>query len=169
MTTQGKTRLHLGETELELALFELQHSVICYTEAFYRYVEMQLKRVTGDARLTGQDCVILQSVRLGDRPKSIPEMQHFTNRTDIANIQYSVKKLMKAGLVEKANRNHGRGTTYRLTAEGNRATDAYVKARREFIATLQPESAGLIKDMQAAARLIQMLTGAYDHVTRSLV
>lgn len=169
MTTQGKTRLHLGETELELALFELQHSAICYTEAFYRYVEMQLKRVTGDAKLTGQDCVILQGIRLGDRPKSIPEMQHFTNRTDIANIQYSVKKLMKARLVEKANRSHGRGTTYRLTAEGIRATDAYVRARREFIATLQPDPASLVKDMQGAARLLQMLTGAYDHVTRSLV
>jgi predicted MarR family transcription regulator len=169
MTTPSKTRLHLGETEFELALFELQHTVICYSEAFYRYIEMQLKRVTGDANLTGQDCVILQGIRLGERPKSIPEIQHFTNRADIANIQYSVKKLMKAGLVEKADRNHGRGTTYRLTKAGIRATDEYVRARREFIATLRSDPKSLVDDMKEATRLLQMLTGAYDHVTRSLI
>jgi predicted MarR family transcription regulator len=169
MTPPSKTRLHMGETEFELALFELQHTLICHSEAFYRYIEMQLKRVTGDANLTGQDCVILQGIRIGERPKSIPEIQHFTNRTDIANIQYSVKKLMKAGLVEKADRNHGRGTTYRLTATGISATDDYVRARRDFIASIRPDPESLVEDMNEAIRLLQMLTGAYDHVTRSLI
>ncbi|HEX7007285.1 MAG TPA: winged helix DNA-binding protein [Alphaproteobacteria bacterium] len=168
MTAPSKTRPHLGETDFELALFELQHTVVCYSEAFYRYVEMQLKRVTGNATLTGQDCVILHGIRLGERPKSIPEIQHFTNRTDIANIQYSVKKLMKAGLVEKADRNQGRGTTYRLTEVGVRATDEYVRARREFIMTLRPDPT-MLEEVKAATRLLQMLTGAYDHVTRSLI
>ena len=43
--------------------------------------------------------MILHAIRIGDRPKSIRELQLFTNRSDVANIQYGVKKLVAAGLI----------------------------------------------------------------------
>ena len=159
--------LHLGQTDLELGLFELQHAVMCFSEAFQRHIASQLVRITGDSNFSAQDCVILHAIRLGERPKSIPDIQHFTNRSDLANIQYSVRKLMKAGLVEKAENGAKRGTTYRLTAKGLDVTDEYVVARRRMADLLPYEPEGFVAESKLACRLLMLLTGLYDQVSRS--
>ena len=162
-----KTPLHIGQTDIEMALFEFQHAAICYIEAFYRHIEHQLIRITGDPNMSAQDCVILHAIRLGDRPKSIPDIQHFTNRSDIANIQYGVRKLAKAGLVMKARNQPGRGATYELTRKGRDVTDEYVRARREVIALLPHAPEALIAEVGNATRAMLQLTGVYDHVSRT--
>lgn len=159
---------HMAETPLERVLYELQHEAICYSEAFYRYIGNQLVRITGDPNLSGQDCVILHGIRLGDRPKSIPEIRHYCNRSDIANIQYSIKKLIKADLVEKHGAGKGRGTTYQVTDRGRRVTDIYAEQRREFIAALPFDEETMIEDAVRAKRILLMLTGLYDHASRSI-
>jgi len=168
MTQTDPPATHMGASDLERSLYELQHEVICYTEAFYRYIGSQLVRVTGDPNLSGQDCVILHGIRLGDRPKSIPEIRHYCNRTDSANIQYSIKKLIKAGLVEKTGNGTGRGTTYQVTALGHRVTDEYARKRREFIADLPGDPEEIQRDAERAKRLLLLLTGLYDHASRSI-
>ncbi len=167
MKPPAKPPIHLGQSELELALFELQHGVVCYTQAFFRYLENQLVRIAGDPNLTAQDCFILHAVRVGDRPKSIPEIQHFTNRSDIANIQYSVRKLAKAGLVERARKAGGRGVAYQVSRRGREVTDEYARERRNVIAMIPHLPAELVGELQAATRLIRLLTGVYDTASRA--
>lgn len=164
---RGRT-MHLGRSEPELALFEFQHAAICFIEAFHRHLEGQLIRLTGDARMSAQDCVILHAIRLGERAKSIPDIQHFTNRTDIANIQYSVKKLVKSGLIAVA-RDHtaGRGTRYALTARGMALTDEYIRARQQFMRMIPVEQGRWLKELREATGVMLMLTGLYDHVSRT--
>lgn len=160
--------LHLGHTELEAALFDFQHGMICYMEAFHRHIESQLIRVTGDPNMSAQDCVILHAIRLGDRPKGMPDIQHFTNRTDLANIQYSVRKLLKAGLIQKAKKNAGgRGVSYELTRKGREVTEDYVRARQEVIGMIPLEVQHLLADLRSGTRLALLLTGVYDHVSRT--
>lgn len=160
--------MHLGRSESELALFEFQHAAICFIEAFYRHLESQLIRLTGDARMSAQDCVILHAIRLGERSKSIPDIQHFTNRTDLANIQYSVKKLVKAGLIEGARDNAaGRGTRYALTARGVALTDEYIRARQAFMRMIPVDQGQWMKELREATSVMLMLTGLYDHVSRT--
>lgn len=163
----AKPQIHIGRGALELSLFEFQHAAICYLEAFYRHIEQQLILVTGDPNLTAQDCVILHAIRLGERPKSMTEIQHFTNRRDIANIQYCIRKLVKAGLVQKAKRDVGRGTFYELSKYGFEITEAYVAARARMMNEYLSEQPGFVRDAESATKLMMMLTGVYDHLSRT--
>lgn len=148
-------------------MFEFQHAAICYIEAFSRHIERQLISVTGNTGLSAQDCMILHAIRTGTHPKSITEVQHFLNRSDVANVQYSVKKLIKAGLLERAPRDAGRGTSYRMTHEGERVSGAYMDNRRRLIADLLQGEKTLRQDARTATRLMITLTGLFDHLSRA--
>lgn len=161
----AKPQIHIGRGPVDLALFEFQHSAICFIEAFYRHIERQLILVTGDPYLSAQDCVILHTIRLGERPKSMTESQHFANRRDLANIQYSIRKLIKAGLVQKARRDAGRGTFHELTEYGFQITEAYAGERARMLKEFLSEQTGFVRE--AATRLMTMLTGVYDHLSRT--
>jgi predicted MarR family transcription regulator len=163
----AKPQIHIGRGAVELALFEFQHAAICFIEAFYRHVERQLIHVTGDPNLSAQDCIILHAIRLGERPKSMTEIQHFSNRRDIANIQYSIRKLIKAGLVQKAKRDAGRGTYYELTKYGFDITEAYVAARARMMNEFLSERPGFVRDAEISTKMMMMLTGVYDHLSRT--
>jgi predicted MarR family transcription regulator len=156
-----------GRTADERALFKLQHAAICYIEAFKRHIERQLIAVTGDTTLSAQDCMILHGIRMGLRPQSIPDIQHFLNRSDVANIQYGVKKLVKAGLVEQAPRDAGRGTSYRLTAEGDRVSAVYVDNRHKLLSDVLKGQKNFGQDAEVAAHLLITLTGTFDHLSRT--
>jgi predicted MarR family transcription regulator len=171
MKKAARPTIHLGESKLELELYELQHAAICYMEAFYRYIEMQLHLAASETNLSGADCVLLHAIRIADRPKSIRELQLYTNRSDVANIQYGVKKLAAAGLIERAKqtkRAAGQGAAYTLTARGRKVTDDYVRARKSLIAMIPQASDSVVADARTATRLLLQMTGLYDHVSRSL-
>ena len=104
MKRRSGAKWHLGGSEVELAFAEFQHAAICYAESFYRHIGMSFSTIAGEANLTGYDSVILNTIHLLDRPKSVVEIPHFTNRSDAAAIEKSVRKLMRIGLIEKAPR-----------------------------------------------------------------
>lgn len=163
---QGNAKWRLAQTPKELAFAEFQHALICLSEAFYRYAGRNLALISGDARFNGQDSVILNAINAGERPKSVTDIQHFTNRNDVANIQYSLRKLQAAGLIERAPRNEGRGTTYRLTATGLGIAEAYATARRELLDRFPQEEGQLLARLADGTELMAVLTGLYDQVSR---
>ncbi len=95
------------------------------------------------------------------------EIQHFANRRDIANIQYRIRKLIKAELVQKAKRDVGRGTFYELTKYGYEITEAYVAARARMMNEYLSEQSGFVRDAESATRMMMMLTGVYHHMSRT--
>lgn len=159
---------HLGETGLELAFGEFHHVVICFGEAFYRFVGKSLAQLADDPNMTGQDSVILHTIASLDRPKSVTEIQHVTNRGDVANIQYSVRKLMRAGLIEKAPRGAGRGTSYRASAKGRAVVREYVEARRALLNQVPQDAAQLAARLGDTSALLSLLTGLYDQASRQI-
>lgn len=167
MKRRSGAKWHLGGSEVELAFAEFQHAVICYAESFYRHIGKSLSAIAGDANLTGYDSVILNTIHVLDRPKGVTEIQHFTNRSDVANIQYSVRKLMRAGLVVKAPRG-GRGTTYRVTAKGRAVAQKFVAARRELLSQIPQEGGKLIARLGDARNMLTLMTGLYDQASRLL-
>jgi predicted MarR family transcription regulator len=157
---------HLGETEIELGFAEFQHAVICFAESFYRYVGKSLSMIADDPNLTGYDSVILHTIYALDRAKSITEIQHFTNRGDVANIQYSIRKLLKAGLIEKAPKGGGRGTSYRVSAKGRAVARDYVIARRALLSQVPQNGGQLVARLADARNMLTLLTGLYDQASR---
>jgi predicted MarR family transcription regulator len=81
-------------TRLELAIFRVY-------EAFGRWA-VELHRLCDEgARPIGfHDIALLHCIRMRGHEPSVSELLHFLNRHDIANVQYSIKKLTKCGLVK---------------------------------------------------------------------
>lgn len=156
---------HLGESPRELGFARFQHALICAAEAFYRNAGRNLSLLMNDQNLNGQDSVLLQVIHTVDRPKTIADLQQFTNRTDIANIQYSVRKLERAGLLQKVE-SDGRGAAYSLTDQGKRIVDAYVEARRALLNSFPETDEDLLGRLENAKSLLVILSGLYDHDTR---
>ena len=118
---------------------EFEHALICLGEAFGRYNLQGLAGASGDTSFSGQDNMVLHIIATLDRPKSLSDISRFMNRDDLANIQYSVRKLLKAGLIEKASDRSARGTTYRSTAAGRAAVaefDGDAPLRRQLAAVM---------------------------------
>src|ERR1700735_5782272 len=91
----------LGRTERERAFFEFEQALICASEACYRFAGAALGPTGRQHNLTGEENVILQQLMFTSKPRSVSDLSRFSNRDDIANIQYSLRKLAAAGCVEK--------------------------------------------------------------------
>src|SRR3954471_6406051 len=87
----------LGRTERERAFLEFEQALICASEAFYRFAGAVFGPTGQKQKLTGQECVILQQLMFRQQPRSVSELSRFSNRDDISNIQYSLRKLAAAG------------------------------------------------------------------------
>ncbi len=88
-----------------------------------------LAAVTG-ITLSGQENTLLHIIRMHDRPKTIRDLAQMTNRQDIPNIQYDLRKLLKAGLIDK----YGTARTgiyYITTDQGVRVCEDFAKLRSD--------------------------------------
>jgi predicted MarR family transcription regulator len=158
----------LGRTERERVFLEFEQALICAAEAFYRFAGVALGPMGKENKLTGQENVILQQLMFTPKPRSVSDLSRFSNRDDISNIQYSLRKLTAAGMIEKVPGSTNRDTRYRPTAAGREATEYLVAARRELL--IGPS--GSINDIEAqlnsATNAMSLLTGLYDRVSRVL-
>lgn len=155
---------HLAGSETEVACTELEFSLMRCFEAFGRWQTECLASV-GDIAATGPENALLHIVRMNDRAKSIKELARLTNRDDIPNIQYSMRKLVGEGLIEKQGSGRA-GVTYKATKKGKQVTDDYGTIRRrlliEQIESL-PEFDSRLKD---AGQSLNILAGIYEEISR---
>lgn len=157
---------HLSATSREAAITAFEQALICAAEAFYRFASSLLGPVARDNNLTGQDCVILQQLIVAGSPRKVGDLLRFANRDDPSNVQYSLRKLMKAGLVRQLKGASKRGTTYEVTAEGARISARLVAMRREFLTASIGELNNGDDQLEALTRALGLLTGVYDHGSR---
>ena len=166
--TAGGVAPHLSLTSREAALTAFEQALICAAEAFYRFAGSLLGPVARDNNLTGQDCVILQQLVVARAPRKVGDLLRFANRDDASNIQYSLRKLIKAGLVRQIKGASKRGTTYEVTADGAHISARLVAMRREFLTASIGELNNGDNQLAALTRALGLLTGVYDHGSRLL-
>ena len=157
---------HLSATSREAAITAFEQALICAAEAFYRFASSLLGPVARDNNLTGQDCVILQQLVVAGSPRKVGDLLRFANRDDASNVQYSLRKLMKAGLARQVRGASKRGTAYEVTAEGARISARLVAMRREYLTASVGELADGDQHLEALTRALGLLTGVYDHGSR---
>ncbi len=151
---------HLADDPLSIRLTELEYALMRANEAFTRWQSECLANTT-DLAASGAENTLLHIIRMNDRPKSAKELARLTNREDMPNIQYGLRKLSKAGLIERQG-SARTGVTYMATDAGRDVTDRYAEIRRNFLFKLlsrleQPEAA-----MRDAAQTLELLSGIYD-------
>jgi predicted MarR family transcription regulator len=159
---------HLAASPHELAVTELEQALICAAKAFYRFIGESVGPEGARHKLSGEDNVILQQLMVSTRPRGVIELARFSNRDDIPNLQYSLRKLMNAGLVEKTPGSTNRDTVYQATAKARELTEQLVRARRELLMDPLAAVPDVDEQLRAAARALQLVTSYYDHGTRVL-
>lgn len=145
-------------TEFEFQLWRVFNGFIKWQEDCQQYVHNQ--------HLTGNELALLHVVRMKDRPKTIYELSRMFNRDDPNNIQYSLGKLIKMGLIEKAKDNSTKkALSYQITKEGIKNTDAYQEARHELLLNLFAKSDIDPEELEQAAKIMNKLRALYDEAS----
>ncbi len=156
---------HLSTTDHEVALTEIEFSLFRIYASFQRWMD-DLAACCHSAEaqsLSGMDFAVLNVIRMHNRAKSISEIGRLMNRDDISNLQYSVRKLTKSGLISKVGAHaHKKGATYTTTAKGLEATDTYARYRKELLLPLTRAIADSDQRMDQVANVLSLLSGIYD-------
>jgi predicted MarR family transcription regulator len=157
---------HLATSPHELAVTQFEQGLICAAEAFYRFYGVLLGREGRRHNLSGQDNVVLQQIMAASRPLSVADIARFANRDDIANIQYSLKKLSRAGLIERARGGSARETSYLATDLARAWTRDFLALRRELFTDPSAQILNFDEQLRVSAKLLNVIAGFYDHGTR---
>ena len=157
---------HLARTPREFAVTEFEQGLICAAEAFYRFYGALLGRRGREYNLSGQDNVVLQQIMAASRPLSVIDIARFANRDDTANIQYSLKKLVRAGLIRKTPHSSGREASYGFTERAREWTAQSIALRRELFTDPSAQILDFQERLASCSKLLNTIAGFYDHGTR---
>jgi predicted MarR family transcription regulator len=164
----AKVPRHLASSPEEFSVTQFEQGLLCAAEAFYRFYGALLGRDGLRHKLAGQDNVILQQIMAASRPLSVADIARFANRDDIANIQYSLKKLLRAKLIAKSNPSSARETTYAATELARQLTRNFVALRRSLFTNSVAEVVDFHEQLASGAKLLNTITSLYDQGTRVL-
>ena len=156
---------HMSTDDHEIALTEIEFSLFRIYASFSRWMDDLSACCQGNSEqiCSGIDFAVLNIVRMHDRPKSISELARLMNRDDISNIQYSIRKLTKAGLIAKTGADgNKKNATYQATPLGVSATDKYALYRRELLVPLTQSISNSDMRMSQVANVLSLLSGMYD-------
>jgi predicted MarR family transcription regulator len=166
--TRAPVPPHLAATDHEAAVTDFEQALICAAEAFYRFAGALLGPQARKHNLSGQDCVILQQLVTAGQPRRIGDLMRFANRDDVSNVQYSLRKLIKAGFVRQVKGSTNRDTAYTVSEAGARASARLVARRRELLMAPTRRMSELDPQLRALVQTLGLLTGLYDHGARVL-
>ena len=154
---------HLATDSQEVGITELEFSIIRVSAAFERWQSDCLACCHGNS-FSGSDTAVLHVIRMHDRPKSISEIGRLLKRDDQSNLQYGIRKLLKAGLIEKTSGGSKKGVTYQVTELGRQVTDRYAEFRKDLLISLAA-SVSANHDLEGVAKLLNLMSGLYDQAS----
>lgn len=157
---------HLATDEPELALIDLEFALIRTYQSFIRWQSECINAVTQEP-ISGDENALLHVVRMKGTPKEMKDLTRITNRQDVPNIQYGLRKLIKMDLIEKTG--SGRtGVFYQATAKGIRVCEEYATLRREVLVGTVRNLAHFAHDAAPTAAQLVELEKAYETASRDI-
>lgn len=135
-------------------------------EGLTRWQAGCLEQVSG-VPLAGAEITLLLLIGSGRRPKSIKELARSTNRVDIPNIQYSLRKLASAGLTRKQGAGRS-GVTYSLTDEGCQLVEKLDTLRARLLTQVLDGHSELAGRLRGAADVLEELVELYGAAAHQL-
>jgi predicted MarR family transcription regulator len=134
-------------------------------EAFGRWQAECLANVI-DFDASGPENALLHIIRMNDRRKSIHDLANMTNREDIPNIQYSLRKLIKGGFIVRTGSGRA-GVLYEVTPLGREVTERYASVRATLLIAAVRRVPEIARSLEDAARLLELMTGIYAQAARA--
>jgi predicted MarR family transcription regulator len=163
-----KSDLYMTEGEQAVVLTRVELAMIRAVEAFRRWAFFLHKSV-GGTQLGAEDIWLLHSIRMRGGAQNLSELLLFLNRNDVSTLQYSLRKIEQAGLIERVTGNSKREAGYRLTDRGLGITDEYAAVRQELLVSLVGDINGFAAGLDGAAATLERLTGLYDQSTHAVL
>jgi predicted MarR family transcription regulator len=155
---------HLAADDYEIGVAELEFSIIRVSAAFERWMSDCLACCVSPP-FSGSDTAVLNVIRMHNRAKSISEIGRLLKRDDQSNLQYGIRKLLKAGLVEKTEgASSKKGVTYQVSELGLQVTDRYAEVRQDLLLSLTSEMSGM-QNLEAIAKVLNLMSGLYDQAS----
>ncbi|MGX1309022.1 putative MarR family transcription regulator [Amorphus suaedae] len=151
---------HLARTPEERRLADLEFALERVAQAYYRWKGVCFAEVA-ELAISGDDVAVLNMVRFEDRPKRLSEIGRLLNRTDVPNLQYAMRKFVKAELVETVGGGSRRDMRYQVTDAGLEVTEAYAALRRDVLLPLVGALGADGQDSVALAGALDSLTLTY--------
>ncbi len=153
---------HLAETpqETEITEFELQ-----LWRVFHGFIRWQegCEKIANSTDLTGSELAVLHVIRMIERPKSVNDIMRLLNRDDTFNIHYSIRKLLKLGLIKKVSANK-KASGYEIIEKGIKNTDAYKQIRKNTLIELFAKESDL--NLEGIVKTLSKLKAIYDEADR---
>lgn len=157
---------HLANSDTETLVTEFEWSMIRLYEAFSRWVSTTGSLLV-DEELRFTEHLILHVIRMHDRPKNSIMIARMTNRDDVPNLQYSLRKLESAGLISKSKDKSGKTFSYTVTERGKKMTDNYANIRSDLLIKAISTISNIDERMAGMTNLLSVLTGIYEEMARS--
>jgi predicted MarR family transcription regulator len=159
---------YMTSTPCAAALTRIELATVRVFEAFSRWAT-ELNNFVTSEHLAYQDAALLHCLRLRHGVRNLSEIMMFMNRTDVSNIQYSLRKLERANLVKRVAGASKRESSYYLTDHGKEVTDIYGTVRQELLVRLAGDIVGFEQQVADAAAVLERMVGLYDQSTQSLL
>lgn len=147
------------------ALSEFEYGLFISGNAFERWIARCMAGA-GYPDFSPLEVMVVHTVNHRARDKRLADICFVLNIEDSHLVNYALKKLVRAGLVEAEKR--GKETVYRTTDEGAEACARYRTVRESCLVETIRALGNFDEDETAAlARLLRALSGFYDQAARS--
>lgn len=156
---------HLAKSDFEYKVTNFEWSMLRFSESFARFVaETGSVIFGGDLKMS--EHIILHVIRMQDRPKNSATIARLMNRDDIPNIQYSLRKLESAGLIQKIREGKGNQFTYVVSELGEKVTDEYHDIKAQMLMNRLMEIQNAPDKLEMLTNFLSILTGVYEEAGR---
>ncbi|MEX3014105.1 winged helix DNA-binding protein [Gymnodinialimonas hymeniacidonis] len=143
---------------------EFEFGLTLANHGFHRWM-MRAIALAGHPDLSGLDVLVLHSTHHRGRPKTLADICLVLNIEDTHTVNYSVKKLRKAGLVAEGRQ--GKEKTVQTTDTGAEVCEKYRDIRNSLLLEALDEL-GIERDqVSRLSRILRLMAGQYDQAARA--
>ena len=147
------------------SLSEFEYGLFISGNAFERWI-VRCMAAAGHPDFGPLDVMVVHTVNHRARDKRLADICFVLNIEDTHLVNYALKKLVKAGLVETEKR--GKETVYRTTKQGAEACRRYRTVRELcLVETIKAVGNYDEDEIAAVARFLRALSGLYDQAARA--
>jgi predicted MarR family transcription regulator len=144
---------------------EFEYGLMVAANAFNRWVT-RCMAAAGAPDLATLDALVLHTVNHRDRSKRLADICFTLNVEDTHLVNYALKKLLRAGLVEASR--SGKETHYTASRDGAELCRKYREVRETCLVETMNVLGGVASDEIArAASVLRALSGLYDQASRA--
>lgn len=143
---------------------ELEFGLTLAGNAFHRWMVRAIA-MAGYPELGALDVLVLHSVYHRERPKKLADICLVLNVEDTHTVNYAIKKLIKAELVEGGRQ--GKEKTVVATEKGAATCERYREIREGLLLRAVNELGLEPEQVSRAAALLRLMSGQYDQAARA--